>query len=171
MRNAGRAQITAQEHVIRGEPGREEQARLRHIEACPCSTHGRAESRDGASRHCLIMRRLFLRWPVVPLSQALLDQVLHLLQPAREGFDQSLLFVHHVAEVIDESLEVRVAGFEFRESLVVHDWQSSSRIRRCSRPPRTSRKDERCRARGALFQLRPRRLEPSLGGGTRGSRS
>jgi hypothetical protein len=67
-----------------------------------------------------IMRRLLLRRSVPNLVHGVGDKGLELLEAARDRLERSLLLVNHVAELINESLEIRVPGFEFGQSLVIH---------------------------------------------------
>ncbi len=59
-----------------------------------------------------------MRWSIVALLDGFSDDGLQLPDATGERFNRALLLVQHLAQVIDDTLEVSIAGFEFRKSLV-----------------------------------------------------
>lgn len=71
------------------------------------------------------MRRFLVRGPVVGLVQGVCDDRLHAFEPSGQGVYNPLLFVQNFAQILDQTFEVRVANFDFREAGIVHAAQRS----------------------------------------------
>lgn len=66
------------------------------------------------------MRRLVVGRSILRLVQCVGDQVFQPLESTRYPVDAPLLFVQDSTQLFDESLQVRVARFDFCQALIVH---------------------------------------------------